>query len=358
MKAARSGAERLGASRVYNRASMQQALTQEQIEYASLGWRFAAVLVDTLVLFGLLILGAMAYIVVLAAQGKVDLNDPAAVQALSSDFKMSDLIANVIVFGGLFIYYAVLEALFGASVGKLVFRMRVTMLDGSRPSGGAVVVRNLVRIPEAWLLYAPAGVSCLASGKKQRLGDHAARTMVVRRRLTIAAGTGGGAAYGAPSWAGPAPGGAVPPPPGVPSAAPAQPAAFAAAPAPAEPDLGEALSDLKTAALAARGAHLNYLRFSELELSAAPAGEAGAAYSPAYVSAWYTLADSVAALQRTRGLADAAARSDGTTLDLACSDQPDLLPLLRELEPYFSTDSDDQVHAAYLQVARGTASSA
>jgi uncharacterized RDD family membrane protein YckC len=331
---------------------MQQVNTQEQVDYATLGWRFAAVLVDTLVLFGLLILAAMAYIVVLAAQGKLDLNDPAAVQALSADFQVSDWVANTIVFGGLFLYYAVLEAIFGASIGKLVFRMRVTMIDGSRPSGAAVVVRNLVRIMEAWLLYVPAGVSCLISGKKQRLGDHAARTVVVRRRQTVAAAAPAAAGAPAAPWAGTAPGEAFPPASPVPAAA-AHPASVSSGSA--EPSVDEALAGFKTAALAARGAHLNYLHFSELELSVAADGAPAADYSPEYVSAWYTLADAVAALRQARARADAAASRAGTTLEVAGGGQPDLLHLVRELGPYFAASSDEDVHEAYLLVARGDA---
>ena len=185
---------------------MQQVTVQEQVEYASLGWRFAAVLVDTVVLFGLLIIVMMVYILVLAAQGQIDPQDPAAVQELSQNLGISDLAANLIVFGALFVYYAVLESIFGASIGKLVFRMRVIMADGSRPTGMAIIVRNLIRIPEAWLLYIPAGISCLASGRRQRLGDHAARTVVVRRRTTA-----GASGYGGPPAAPPAYGAPQPP---------------------------------------------------------------------------------------------------------------------------------------------------
>ena len=252
---------------------MQQVTVQEQVEYASLGWRFAAVLVDTVVLFGLLIIAMMVYILVLAAQGRIDPQDPAAVQALSQDLGVSDLMANVVVFGALFVYYAVLEGIFGASVGKLVFRMRVVMADGSKPTGGAVIVRNLVRIPEAWLLYIPAGISCLASGRRQRLGDHAARTMVVRRRLAVAGGAPPSARRLRPlprrrstdsrSRRRPRP------------AAPGRLLRPLLAVATA-PSVDEALAHLKTAALAARGAHLNYLRFSERELAAGTADPAAA----------------------------------------------------------------------------------
>ena len=91
-------------------------------------------------------------------------------------------------FGSLFIYYLLLEAFFGASVGKVVCRMRVTMVDGSRPTGVALVVRNLVRVPEAMFFYIPSGISCSASPRRERLGDHAAHTVVVRRRLVPAGG--------------------------------------------------------------------------------------------------------------------------------------------------------------------------
>ena len=330
---------------------MQQVTVQEEVEYASLGWRFAAVLVDTVVLFGLLIIAMMVYILVLAAQGRIDPQDPAAVQALSQDLGVSDLMANVVVFGALFIYYAVLEGIFGASVGKLVFRMRVVMADGSKPTGGAVIVRNLVRIPEAWLLYIPAGISCLASGRRQRLGDHAARTMVVRRRLSVAGATAFGPpappapappVYGQPVAPAPAPGGVWA------STSPGAPAVTTA------PSTGEALVNLKTAALAARGAHLNYLRFSERELAAGTADPA--AYSEEYVSAWFTLSDAVASLRAAWNAATAAALTEGRTLDEACAEQADLAHLLRELTPYASAETDEEIHAAFLAVARWEAS--
>jgi len=148
---------------------MQPVTVQEQVGLASLGWRFAAVLIDTVVLFGLLIIVVMVYVFVLAGQGKIDPNDPAAAQALSQEITRqlgdSNLLANAIFFGSLFIYYVVLEAIFAASIGKLVCRMRVTMADGSRPTGLAVVVRNLIRVPEAMFLYIPSGISCATTGR-------------------------------------------------------------------------------------------------------------------------------------------------------------------------------------------------
>jgi uncharacterized RDD family membrane protein YckC len=344
---------------------MQQVTTQEQVEYASLGWRIAAVLVDTAVLLGVLIIGVMVWAAILMAQGKVDANDPAAAQALAEDLGASDWTTNLVLFGAIFIYYTVLEGIFGASLGKLAFRMRVIMADGSRPTGLAVVVRNLIRIPEVWLLYIPAGVSCLASAKRQRLGDHVARTVVVRRRTAGAAGYGlppqappgygppqAPPAFGQPLPPAPAPqpdpaGGAAPVGPPAPPP-PSDPGGWAA---PAPPSLDDALGRLKTAALATRGAHLSYLHFSERELTKT-AADAAQGYSEGYVSAWFTLTDAVASLREAGALATSAAGAAGKTLEEACAGQADVAHLLEPLQPYASATTDEQIHEAFLAVAR------
>jgi uncharacterized RDD family membrane protein YckC len=339
---------------------MQQAPPQEQVEYASLGMRFAAVAVDTLVLFGLLILVMTVYVVVLASQGQIDPHNPQAAQELSRQIAASSTEVDILFFAALFVYYALLEAIFGASVGKLVFGMRVLMRDGSRVTGAAVVVRNLIRIPEAMLLYVPSAISYLASPQRQRLGDHAARTVVVRRRVAPVT-----VPYGAPPAppfghvgdpydpAAPrAPAGGPPPPP---APGPGWPHAAAPTPAPAPaPTPDEALAQLKTAALAARGAHLAYLRFSERELAAGADEQAGG-YSQEYVSAWFTLADAVSGLKAARTRLEAAAASSGLTTAELTSAQPDLTLLLGELDPYFATATDEDIHAAFLVVARAEA---
>jgi hypothetical protein len=297
---------------------------------------------------------------VLASQGKVDPNDPAAAQELARQIGASGTQVDLLFFASLFVYYAILEAIFSASVGKLVFGMRVVMRDGSRATGLAVVIRNLVRIPEAMFLYVPAGVSYLASPQRQRLGDHAARTVVIRRRAAPAAfgappappsGPAGGAFPGAP-----APGAQAPvPPPAAPGAAwrdPARPDVQPPATAAASPT--QALARLKTAALATRGAHLAYLHFSERELAADTDDQPGG-YSEEYVGAWFTLAEAVAELQASRAELDRASTASGQAVDQVVATQPDLVHLLAGLAPYFTASGDEGVHAAFLAVARAEA---
>jgi len=326
---------------------VEQVGAREQVQYAGLGWRFAAIAVDTMVLFFLLVV----IFAVLAAAGALDLKDPAFSGGIDLR-RTAPLWMYAVTYGLIFVYYTLLEALTAASVGKLVFRMRVTMDDGTRPSGGAVLVRNLIRLPEVLFWYIPSGISCLTNAKNKRLGDLAAKTVVVRR---------GGApvGYAAPAPSQPLPGVA----PSLAPAAPAPSSAYAAA-APSAPGASEALAGLKTAALAVRGAHLNYLRFSAVELAkdagsadGEPGGEPRVQpdpeYSPEYAAAWYTLADAVIAMQQAHAAAITAATREGTTLPAVCADQPDLTYLFRELEPYFTAGSDEQVHDAYMRVARG-----
>lgn len=68
------------------------------------------------------------------------------------------------------------EVFFGRSVGKMLFGLRVESLDGTRPTRGALVMRNLIRIVEVLTLF-PL-VLVFYSPLRQRLGDVVARTIV------------------------------------------------------------------------------------------------------------------------------------------------------------------------------------
>ena len=289
--------------------------------------RFAAVLVDTLVLFGLLILIMTVYVAVLASQGKVDPNDPAAAQELSRQIAASGPQVDLLFFAALFVYYAILEAIFSASVGKLVFGMRVVMRDGSRATGLAVVVRNLVRIPEAMFLYVPAGISYLASPQRQRLGDHAGRTVVVRRRARPGRSARRrrrpSARRGAPA----APRRA---PPLRRRRRPPAAAGARAPPAGAEPAAGGAgFSDQARTPQDGRARHARSApRVPPLLRARARRRHRRARrrLPEEYVGAWFTLTDAVTGLQARAPTPTAAASGDRRPVTAA---QPDLVHLLR-----------------------------
>ncbi len=109
-------------------------------------------------------------------------------------------------------YFVILEATVGATLGKLALGIRVRRADGSKLDWGASIVRNILRIVDAFPYFIPyllGAILVWRSPTRQRLGDRAASTIVVRKD-----------GVGPPALEGPAGTGAqVPPPPPPPGAA-------------------------------------------------------------------------------------------------------------------------------------------
>ena len=82
-------------------------------------------------------------------------------------------------------YFVVGEWLWGRTLGKLLTGTIVVDQNGNRPSLGQVLVRTVFRVFEINPLLAggvPAGIAAVLSKRKQRLGDMAANTYVIRAR--------------------------------------------------------------------------------------------------------------------------------------------------------------------------------
>jgi uncharacterized RDD family membrane protein YckC len=91
------------------------------------------------------------------------------------------------------VYFTVLEALFGVTVGKMIMGLRVADMQGQRASLRAVLLRNLLRLIDMLPLmginfggdvtfnipYLLGGIVALLSPYRQRLGDRVAHTLVV-----------------------------------------------------------------------------------------------------------------------------------------------------------------------------------
>src|SRR4051794_32329285 len=136
---------------------------QLAIPLAGLGTRFLAIFIDTLI-------GGVVALVLMLFAGTV-----AGTVGLSIAAACSLLVFYV----G---YHVVFEvAAGGRTVGKRAAGIRV-VLDGGAPLGlRASLIRNIIRLLEGLLtLYLPAIISVIASGNNQRLGDHAAGTLVTR----------------------------------------------------------------------------------------------------------------------------------------------------------------------------------
>ncbi len=80
-------------------------------------------------------------------------------------------------------YYPVLEGLTGRTLGKLLFGLKVVDQNGRNPGLLKAIIRTIVRLVDVNPLLmggVPAGIAVLASKKRQRLGDMAAGTYVLR----------------------------------------------------------------------------------------------------------------------------------------------------------------------------------
>jgi uncharacterized RDD family membrane protein YckC len=80
-----------------------------------------------------------------------------------------------------FLYYAVLEWIFGWTIGKRILGLKVTGADGGRLTLRGALLRSAVRLLDAEALpMALAGMaSLLMTKRRQRLGDLVAGTIVV-----------------------------------------------------------------------------------------------------------------------------------------------------------------------------------
>jgi uncharacterized RDD family membrane protein YckC len=94
----------------------------------------------------------------------------------------SDAIRIVTYFVISLVYMMVAEWLWrGQTVGKRLLRLRVVDAAGLRLEPSQVIVRNLMRLVDGLpALYLLGGITCLVSRNRQRLGDLAAGTVVIR----------------------------------------------------------------------------------------------------------------------------------------------------------------------------------
>ena len=86
-----------------------------------------------------------------------------------------------------FLYYWLLEGAFGATLGKAIIGVRVGSQGGRRGGFRASAIRNAFRLVEGVPLYVPAFAVALFSKARRRIGDFAARTVVIEYDLPVAA---------------------------------------------------------------------------------------------------------------------------------------------------------------------------
>jgi uncharacterized RDD family membrane protein YckC len=142
------------------------------LEEAGLALRFVAVLLDSVIVFlPLALVVGLLYGGGYSERGNGDASAGVIVNG------KAELAVLALCLG----YYILCEAVTGMTLGKRLVGIRVVADDGHHVGLNAAVVRNLLRPIDGLVLYLVGAIFVLASRRSQRLGDHVAGTLVVRR---------------------------------------------------------------------------------------------------------------------------------------------------------------------------------
>lgn len=149
-------------------AAGQQPYGQVQLQYAGLGLRFLAYGIDVTI-------NSLVDVMIIVVAVALSPNAPGVLGLVST------LLIVLLFFG----YFIVLEATRGATLGKMALGLRVVKTNGTPITWSDSLIRNLLRLIDGLFYYLVGAMLIWASPLKQRLGDRAARTVVVIRPRTL-----------------------------------------------------------------------------------------------------------------------------------------------------------------------------
>jgi uncharacterized RDD family membrane protein YckC len=139
------------------------------MEYAGVALRFVAVLIDGLVLLVPLLVVALVF----GDRYSTTENGTHTVGVTAGGWWPLLVI---------FAYYVVSETFTGRTIGKRAVGLRVVDVSGDPIGLGQALLRNALRIVDAFLFYLVAAISVWTSSERQRIGDRVANTVVVLDR--------------------------------------------------------------------------------------------------------------------------------------------------------------------------------
>ncbi len=143
--------------------------------YQGVAIRFVALLIDVVILA--IITGVVTLPLQMPIINVIDItNAPTVTTSPNPLAWLGGLISLLIIFG----YFVLMEGAYGQTVGKMAVKIKVVREDGSKISYADAVVRNVLRIIDGILAYLIGAILIWTSDEKQRLGDRAAHTVVVK----------------------------------------------------------------------------------------------------------------------------------------------------------------------------------
>ncbi len=144
-------------------------------EYAGVLHRILAVIIDHV------ILGIVALIIAMPLGFSTMMFSVASVNPMAMAANMFSWMAfGVVIFIIWLLYFPYFESKTGQTLGKKVMGIKVTKEDGKALTFGDALIRTVLRIIDGLGGYVLGLIVILVSQKKQRIGDMAAKTIVVK----------------------------------------------------------------------------------------------------------------------------------------------------------------------------------
>lgn len=134
------------------------------METVGVGRRAVAIIIDTILLM------IVGYIIALFTGGTT-----------GAGFNLTGAPALLLLLIAL-AYYVVMEKTSGATIGKRVMGIKVVKQGGEPLDWQAAIVRNVLRIIDGLFFYLVGAIVVWVSKNRQRLGDMAGHTLVVRAK--------------------------------------------------------------------------------------------------------------------------------------------------------------------------------
>lgn len=148
----------------------EEAAKGPEIRIAGMLDRFIALILDSTLIVAVFVLCGMA--VAVRWGGVTESGFSLVGIPASISFMVTTLFAVL--------YYWLMEGLFGATIGKMAAAIRVTGLEGEKCGLGNALVRTFLRIFDGLFFYLLGFLVAVRSPKKQRIGDHLAKTLVIK----------------------------------------------------------------------------------------------------------------------------------------------------------------------------------
>ena len=152
-------------------ASAAKPAASPGMAYQGIGIRFAAKVIDSIVLFFVFVIGGIPFVLIFGGLDGV---------GFDQEGPLSFLLNMIFIVVG-FAYFVIMEGSRGQTVGKMVLGIKVVKEDGSPCDVHAALIRNALRIVDGIMVYLVGVILIATSATKQRLGDRVAKTVVVKK---------------------------------------------------------------------------------------------------------------------------------------------------------------------------------